>query len=126
MRILYLLLLFFLLAFLESCALFQKTSKRTTTDKQSSQKQLESSQLLFKTANKETQIVTYWNDSGFYQVQNIREQIDLAKSDRFKREEKQVVKQETIVKKTEPVKIWIYTVIVIGVVGCYMIIRKFL
>ncbi|TKC62498.1 hypothetical protein FBD94_09795 [Pedobacter hiemivivus] len=107
------------------CALFNKTSKTTTTDKQSSEKQLESSQLLFKTANKETQIFTYWNDSGFYQVQNIRERIDLAKTDRLKTEEKQVAKQETIVKKTEPIQTWIYGLVCISVVVCYLVFRRF-
>ena len=108
------------------CALFNKTSKTTTTDKQSSEKQLESTQLLFKTANKETQIFTYWNDSGFYQVQNIREQIDMAKTDRLKMGEKQEAKQETIVKKTEPLKIWVYAMVAMGVIGSYMTFRKFL
>ncbi|TCC99548.1 hypothetical protein [Pedobacter hiemivivus] len=107
------------------CALFNKTSKTATTDKQSSEKQLESSQLLFKTANKETQIFTYWNDSGFYQVQNIREQIDLAKTDKLKIEEKQEAKQETIVKKTEPLKMWDYGLICISLVASYLVFRRF-
>ena len=107
------------------CALFNKTSKTTTTGKQSSEKQLESSQLLFKTANKETQIFTYWNDSGFYQIQNIREQVNVAKTDNLKAEEKQLAKQETVVKKTEPLKNWIYMAILIVVVGGCWVFRFF-
>lgn len=111
--------------FLFGCGLFNKTSKTTTTDKHSSEKQLESSQLLFKTANKETQIITYWNDSGLYQIQNIREQIDMAKTDRLKTEEKEEAKQETIVKKTEPLRFWIYGLVCIGAVVCYWVYRRF-
>jgi len=111
--------------FLFGCALFNKTSKTTTKDKHSSEKQLESSQLLFKTANKETQIFTYWSDSGFYQVQNIKEQIDMAKTDRLKTEEKQEAKQETIVKKTEPLRFWVYGLVGISAVVCYWVYRRF-
>lgn len=111
--------------FLFGCALFNKTSKTTTTDKQSSEKQLESSRLLFKTANKETQIFTYWNDSGFYQIQNIREQIDLAKTDRLKSAEKQQTKQEHIQKKMEPLMSWIYIPIFIGLLAGYWFFRRF-
>lgn len=128
MRTLYLLLfmlLFYLSAFLEGCTLFQKSTKTSSTHKQSLEKQLESSQLLFKTANKETQIFTYWNDSGFYQIQNIREQIDMAKTDRLKIEEKQEAKQETIVKKTEPLRFWIYGLVCIGAVVCCWGYRRF-
>ncbi|TCC99434.1 hypothetical protein FBD94_05050 [Pedobacter hiemivivus] len=107
------------------CALFNKTSKTTTIDKQSSEKQLESSQLLFKTANKETQIFTYWNDSGFYQIQNIREQVNVAKTDKLKAEEKQLAKQETIVKKTEPLNFWVYIILLIGMLGCYWFFTRF-
>jgi hypothetical protein len=107
------------------CALFNKTSKTTTTDKQSSEKQLESTQLLFKTANKETQIITYWTDSGFYQIQNIREQVDVAKSAKLKGEEKQMAKQETILKKTEPLNIWVYIILLIGMLGCYWFFTRF-
>jgi hypothetical protein len=107
------------------CALFNKTSKTTTLDKHSSEKQLESSRLLFKTANKETQIFTYWNDSGFYQIQSIREQVNVAKTDKLKAEEKQLAKQQTIVKKTEPLKIWIYIILLIGMLGCYWFFTRF-
>lgn len=106
------------------CALFNKTNKTTTTDKQSSKKQLESSQLLFKTANKETRIITYWNDTGFYQIQNIREQIDLAKTDRLKTEEKALAKQESTLKKREPVNSWIYALIVLVTIVCFLVFRK--
>ncbi|SDL15494.1 hypothetical protein SAMN04487898_115138 [Pedobacter sp. ok626] len=128
MRTLYLLLfmlLFYLSALLEGCALFQKSTKTSSNHKQSLEKQLESSQLLFKTANKETQIFTYWNDSGFYQVQNIREQIDMANSNRLKAEEKEEAKQETIVKKTKPLKFWVYGLVCISVIACYWVYRRF-
>lgn len=63
---------------LASCALFKKTSKAVSS--QSSIKQMEMSEFLLKQANKETQIITYWNDSGFYQIQSIKERVDEAKS----------------------------------------------
>ncbi|MNK43394.1 hypothetical protein D3C87_620970 [compost metagenome] len=128
MKTLYLLLfmlLLYLSALLEGCALFQKSTKTSSTHKRSLEKQLESSQLLFKTANKETQIFTYWNDTGFYQVQNIREQVDMAKTDRLKTEERQEAKQETIVKKTEPLKMWVYGLVCMSAVVCYWVYRRF-
>jgi Na+-transporting NADH:ubiquinone oxidoreductase subunit NqrC len=98
----------FLVALTLSCGLFKKTSKTTVSDKQLLTREIEQNQLILKSANKETQVFTYWNDSGFYQFQNIKEQINQAKSGQFKTQEKQKVEQETTVKKSEPVKMWIY------------------
>jgi len=107
------------------CALFNKTSKTTTTDTQSSTKQLESSQLLLKKADKETQIFTYWNDSGFYQFQYIKEQVDQAKSGKFRADEKQSAKNTMNSKTVEPVGAWIYVMILIGLAGVYLVFRRF-
>jgi hypothetical protein len=118
--------LFMMMLLCSGCALFQKTSKTTAVDTQSSINQLESSQLVLKTVGKETQIFTYWNDSGVYQYQHIKEQVDQAKLNKVKTEEKQQAKQTVTTKKTEPLKIWIYIAVGVGVVVCFLILRKVL
>jgi maltose-binding protein MalE len=117
--------LFMMMLLCSGCALFQKTSKTTAVDTQSSINQLESTQLVLKTVGKETQIFTYWNDSGVYQYHHIKEQIDQAKLNKVKTEEKQQAKQTVTTKKTEPLKIWIYIGLGVGVVVCFLILKKF-
>lgn len=106
------------------CALFNKTSKTSVTDTQSSTKQLESIQLLLKNAGKETQIFTYWNDSGFYQYQLIKEQSNERASAQLKVTEKQVSKEKQISKKSEPVKVWGYILLLIALCGIYFFVKK--
>lgn len=110
--------------FLCSCSLFKKTSKTTELSTQSSIKRLESSQMLLKTSGMETQIFTYWNDSGFYQYQHIKEQIDQAKSDQLLVAERQEAKHSFNTKKVEPIGIWIYGVVLLALVCCYPIIKR--
>lgn len=66
-------ILFMISLFLCSCTLFKKTSKTKDSVTKSSNNQLQSSQLVLKNAGKETQVFTYWNDSGFYQYQSIKD-----------------------------------------------------
>ena len=119
-------ILFIILVCSAGCSLFRKTSKTNSNAAQSSTKQLEASQLILKKAEKETQIFTYWNDSGFYQVQYIKEQIDEAKSAKLIEEDKQEAKQASSTKKMEPVATWIYLVILLVLLACYMIFKRFL
>ncbi len=88
-------------------------------------KQMEAKQLILKKAGKETQIFTYWNDSGFYQVQYIKEQIDQAKSGKVIAEEKKEAKQTTSTKKIESVASWIYVLMLLLLIGCYLIFKRF-
>ena len=106
------------------CTLFRKTSKSNAVVAQSSINQLESSQLVLKNAGKETQIFTYWNDSGFYQYQHIKEQVDQARLNNLKAEEKQQAKQTVVTRKTEPVSTWVYVMVFIAFVVCFLIFRK--
>lgn len=104
---------------LSGCALFKKTSKSSSHNSHKSINQLEASQLVLKTADKETQIFTYWNDSGFYQFQQIKEQIDQAELSKLKKENKEETQQKVTMKTTEPLNIWIYVVVLLGVLGLY-------
>lgn len=106
------------------CALFKKTSKTTVKNSRSFLKQSEQNQLILKRADKETQVFTYWSDSGFYQFQNIKEQIDQAKLKQGRAMEKQESKQETSVKKKEPVKIWAYTALIVILCLIFLIYKK--
>lgn len=91
---------------LVGCTLFKKTSKSTDVAIQRSNQHLESSQLLLKRVDKETQIFTYWNDSGAYQVQYIKEQIDQAKSGKVTAIAKDEEKRTIAIKKATPTFIW--------------------
>ncbi|MNL21695.1 hypothetical protein D3C87_1429980 [compost metagenome] len=108
---------------LAGCSLFKKTTKTSTKSGQSSRKQTEQNQLILKRADKETHILTYWNDSGLYQFQHIKEQIDQAKSGQLKTKETQEVKQHTKAKEIEPVKIWIYVGILVVLI-CFSLLYK--
>lgn len=103
MKITYLLLLIMLS--LASCALFKKTNKSVSS--QSSVKQTEVNQMLLKQANRETQIFTYWNDSGFYQIQNIKEKIDEAAVGEMKMKENQVNKARLVEKESQSLQLWL-------------------
>lgn len=107
------------------CALFQKTSKSTTVASHSALNQLESSQLVLKNTGKETQIFTYWSDTGLYQYQYIKEQLDQAKLSNLKAEEQLQTKQNITTKKAEPVQNWVYILLFIGLIVCFLVFRKF-
>jgi hypothetical protein len=107
-----------------SCALFKKTSKTSNTASQTSSKQLEANMLVLKNANKETQVFTFWNDSGVYQFQHIKEQIDLVKKADLKITEKQMDKKQVSTSKAEAPKTWIYVGAGLMVIGCYFLYKK--
>lgn len=105
------------------CALIQKTSKTKSVDKQSAVNQLESSRLVLKRADKETQIFTYWNDSGFYQFQHIKEQVDQSKLDKIKTEEKKEARQTAVIRKMEP-GVFLGVLVVLLVLGAVFLVYK--
>lgn len=117
--------IFLFALFLCSCALFQKTSKESLMQSQSSANQLKSTQLVLKNTAKETQIYTYWNDSGFYQYQHIKEQVDQKEQTKLKLEEKQQVKQTLRTKVTAPAANRIFLAAGILLVLCVYAVRKF-
>ena len=90
------------------CTLFRKTSRTSAVATQSSISQLESSQLVLKSAGKETQVFTYWNDSGFYQFQYIKEQVDQSGLASISLAESQRSKSAVLVKEAEPAVNWFY------------------
>ena len=89
-----------------SCSLFRKTSKTTDIVHKSSKSQLDFGQLVLKSSGKETQVYTYWNDSGFYQYQNIKEQIDQVKSEQLTAIGQHEAQQTIIDKKATSVQAW--------------------
>lgn len=111
---------------LYGCALFKKTSRSSSQNSHNSINQLEASQLVLKRTGKETQVFSYWSDSGFYQVQTIREQVDQAASGKIISEEKQQSKQDTKVKETEPVNwlLYIGIAVVLAFVIALSLFRK--
>ncbi|WP_316811436.1 hypothetical protein [Pedobacter heparinus] len=116
--------LFYLALFFAGCSLFKKTTITSNKESKSSSKQLEANMLILKNANKETQVFTYWTDSGFYQFQHIKEQTDLAKSGQLKAKEKVSEQTKIVTKQTQPLKFWIYIVLAVIMVGYYLGYRK--
>lgn len=107
--------------FLSGCALFKNTSKSNAKESQQSSKEAEFREFVLKTGIKETQVFSYWNDSGFYQYQQIREQVDQSATRQLKTGEEALTKKELSVKKTEPSKIWVWVVVV--VIGIIFLLR---
>ncbi|MEQ7800928.1 hypothetical protein ABDJ41_14080 [Pedobacter sp. ASV1-7] len=101
-----------------SCSLFRKTSKTKDIVTQSSKNQLDFSQLVLKSSGKETRVFTYWNDSGFYQYQHIKEQLDQAKSDQLKTITQHAAGQTIATKNTTSLQTW-------GIVGMFMLTLVF-
>jgi len=66
-----------------------------------------------KSGAKETQVFSYWNDSGFYQYQRISEQVDQLASRQLKAGEITLAKKELSDKKTEPSRVWIWFVVIV-------------
>ncbi|WP_316814477.1 hypothetical protein [Pedobacter nyackensis] len=109
---------------LMGCTVFRKTSKENRIATQSTTNQLESAQLVLKNVDKETQVFTYWNDSGFYQYQHIKEHIDQTKLRKVKVEEKQQAKHSSTIKKTEQVATWIYAAMLVALLVGYCFFRS--
>ena len=99
-----------LLFLFNGCMLFKKSSKASLQNRSDSNSQSYLERVSLKTANKETNIYTYWNDSLIFQFQNIRENVDEAKLSALSNKENQVTKQEQTIKKTEPPDLWVYGV----------------
>ena len=99
--------------FLSGCVLFKHTSKSSEKETQQSSKEAEFREFILKTGTKETQVYSYWNDSGFYQYQRIMEQVDQSASRQLKTGEEEVIKKESSSKKTEPSKIWVWIVVIV-------------
>lgn len=55
----------------------------------------------------------YWNDSGFYQIQNIKEKVDEAASSKLKINENQVSKERLVKKESQSLNIWLWVGIAI-------------
>lgn len=102
-----------LLFLLNGCVLFKKSSKASLQNRSDSNNQSYLERVSLKTANKETNIYTYWNDSSIFQFQNIRENVDEAKLSALSNKENQVTKQEQTIKKAEPLDLWMYGVVAI-------------
>lgn len=81
--------------------------------------------LNLKTANKETNIYTYWNDRYKYQFKKIQENIDETKCSAALSDEKQVLQQQQSLKKTEPPDLWKYEIFAVVALGLLLTMLKF-
>ena len=121
MKTLYTIMLILLLS---SCSLFKKTTKTTTSASFDLSKQTEVRNLELQTAQKETQIYSFWKDSVFYQYSLIKEQVDQARAGTLKVEENQEAKKGKAVKESRPVESWIYMGGILCIVGLLLILKK--
>lgn len=108
----------------QSCSLFKKTTKTTVNDSQSSLKSSDFKWLNIKTANKETNVYTYWDSGMVYQYQNIREQVDQAESAGLKITDEAITKKNLVVKESKPPVLWIYTGIGLLLIGGLVVYWK--
>ena len=109
------------------CAMFRKSSKITTKETERASRKTELQEFILKSANKETQVFTYWNDSGFYQYQHIKEQVEQAGGERLTIQEEERATKALTQKESEPVRTWVYTGIALMVMcvwGAYKYHKK--
>ncbi|RYG34367.1 MAG: hypothetical protein EOO01_32325 [Chitinophagaceae bacterium] len=98
--------------------------KSSTTNSFDLSKQSEENQLTLTTMQKETQVYSYWKDSIYYQYEVIREQIDQAKAGAVKTLENQQAKQEQTIKESQPIDVWIYAGIILGIIWFILTFKK--
>jgi hypothetical protein len=108
----------------QSCSLFKKTTKTTVNDTQSSSKFSDFNMLNIKTANKESNIYTYWDSGVVYQYQNIRERADQTESAGIKTTDELKTKKDVVVKESEPPVLWIYAGIGLFLIGALIVYWK--
>ena len=113
-----------IIVLLSSCSLFKKTTKTTNSASFDLSKQTEAHRLELQTAQKETQIYSFWKDSIFYQYAMIKEKVDQARAGTLKVQENQEATQEKAVKESQPMEIWIYGITLLGIIGFALIFKK--
>ena len=114
-----------ILALSAGCMLFKKNTKTRMENKLETHQHSYLERVNLKTATKETNIYTYWNDSSVFQYQNIRENIEEAKRSTVNTEEKQVLQQKETMKKTEPPDMWVYGIAIVAGIGILILVVKF-
>lgn len=92
-----------------------KVFKQTARVKHNSATQVEAAELLWKQADRERRIYSYWNDSGFYQFEVMRERVGEAKSGRIMLNEKQEDSAKFVKRDMKGWGIWI------DVIGCAIV-----
>lgn len=107
------------------CVLLRKSSKTTTKETEQASKKTELQEFVLKSANKETQVFTYWNDSGFYQYQHIKEQVDQAGGERLTIHEEERATKKLTQKKSEPVGTWVYAGIALVVMFVWGVYKRY-
>lgn len=107
------------------CNLFKSTTKKNATNTVTSASLAASSQLILRSANKETHVYTYWNDSSIYQYQLIKEQANESRTDKVKIEAQHQAKQQQSIKVSKPAKVWVYFGITLAIIVLYLLYRCF-
>ena len=113
-----------LLALLSSCSLFKKTTKTTNAASFDLSKQTEAHRLELQTAQKETQIYSFWKDSIFYQYAMVKEQVDKANTGSLSVQENQELQQAHTSKESKPVESWVYVIFLLGLIVFVLIFKK--
>ncbi|TCC97244.1 hypothetical protein [Pedobacter hiemivivus] len=113
-----------ILLFLQSCNLLKKTTKTVVNDTQNSSKFSDFNMLNIKTADKETNIFTYWDSGVVYQYQNIRERVDQTESVDLKTTDQLTTKKDVVIKESEPPVLWIYAGIGLLLIGALIVYWK--
>jgi hypothetical protein len=115
-----------ILGVLPGCALFKKTTKRSTEGKVELNKQMELDKLAVKTGQKETNVLTYWPDGAVYQWENRIEQLDEARYGKLRVEENAVTKTEGTAVESVPSYKWLVVVasVILIMLLCFLKYRN--
>lgn len=109
---------------LSGCALFKRTNKTEYTNEREASKQIYLDRVGIKSANKESHTFSWWNDSSFYQYQNIREDVKEAQLERLNSKEKVSAKIKNVKKERASVNLWIPVGIVCLILGLVLLYRR--
>lgn len=96
-----------------------RTTKTSIKDRAELNRKTELSGLALRAEVKKRNVLTYWPNGSVYQFEQLREQVDQAKSARLNVEETKVLKRDETVKQRE--RFWLYGGIAVAMVILFWI-----
>jgi len=118
-------ILIIIISFAAGCALFQKTTKQRSQEKQEQSRQSELNRLALKTGQKETNVYTYWPDGSVYQWQHSVAQVDEAKFGTLRVDEQATSKTEgTTTQRVPPVTSFVILLLAGVLIVLFMIYKS--
>jgi PBP1b-binding outer membrane lipoprotein LpoB len=113
-----------LILLLSGCALFQKTTKQRSQEKQEKSKQTEMNRLAVKAGQTETNVYTYWPDGSVYQWQHSVGQVNEAKFGTLRVDEQATTKTEGTTTQRVPSSTSFIILLIAGILIVVFILYK--